>query len=131
MVIVVGKTHASTGGDTLMSDGERSQGLSSGMWMGIGVLGVFLAGGCLLACLGLAGLGFALPAVQKARQAAQQAEANARQAAEAAAQQAAQETARAAESPAAKPDEEPPTERTTQPEQDEIPPKDGDHPQNE
>jgi Tfp pilus assembly protein PilX len=95
--------------------------------MGIGILGVFLAGGCLLACLGLAGLGFALPAVNKARQAAQ-AEANARQrqAAEAALRQAAEETARTVESPAAKPDGEPLAERTNQPEQDEIPEKNGD-----
>ncbi len=114
-----------------MSEGERSQGLSSGMWMGIGILGVFLAGGCLLACLGLVGLGFALPAAAKARQAAQQAEANARQAAEAAAQQAAEESSRAAESPAANADEDPLTERTVQPEQDAIPPKCGDRPDTE
>jgi nucleoid-associated protein YgaU len=126
-----GKTRASTEGDTLMSEGEKSQGLSSGMWMGIGIVGVFLAGGCLLACLGLLGLGFALPAVQQARQAAAQAEVDARQAAEAAAQQAAEETARTVESPAAKAEEDSLKEGTTQPEQDETPPKNADRPHNE
>ena len=113
-----------------MSEGERTQGLSSGAWMGIGILGVFLAGGCLLACLGLAGLGFALPAVNKARQAAQQAEANARarQAAEAALRQAAEETARTAESPAAKTDEQPLSEGAAQAEQDATPEENGDRP---
>jgi hypothetical protein len=106
-----------------MSEGERSQGLSSGVWMGIGILGVFLVGGCLLACLGFLGLGFALPAVQRARQ-AEQAEANARQAVEAAAEQAAEDGARAAESPDTKSDEGPLDQKSTEAEQQETPAKD-------
>jgi hypothetical protein len=101
------------------------------MWVGIGVLGMLLAGGCLVACLGLVGLGFALPAAAKARQAAQQAEANARQAAEAAAQQVAEGKARAADSPAANTEDGPLKEGTAEPEQDETHPRDGDRVDNE
>jgi hypothetical protein len=108
-----------------MADDEKSQGLSSGMWMGIGILGVFLAGGCLLACLGLVGLGFALPAAKQAQQAAR-AQAEAHEAQRQAAQQAAQENARTSESPAEKADEVPLNQGTSEPQHDATPAKAGD-----
>jgi hypothetical protein len=112
--------------EALMSEGERSQGPSSGMWLGIGALGIFLAGGCLLACLGLVGLGFALPAAQKAKQAARaEAEANEAQ------RQAAEAKARALAPPGAASDESPPTEGPTEPEQEETPANEGNRPANE
>jgi hypothetical protein len=104
-----------------MSEGEQSHGPSSGTWLGLGVIGIFLAGGCLVACLGLVGLGFALPAVQKAKQAARaQAEAHE------AARQAAEAQAPAERSADRMSDDAPPKEEAGQPEQAETQPTDED-----
>jgi hypothetical protein len=51
-----------------MSEQERPSGTSSSTWIIIGVIGLVVGGGCLVACLGVIG-GFALPMRQAQRQA--------------------------------------------------------------
>ena len=98
-----------------MSESEKSSGLSTGMIIVIGVVCILVAGGCLVACAGLAGVGFMLPAVRQ--QEATRAEAEARQAAENAAE------ARAAQNSAAEVDDRPSKDETAQPAADDAPAK--------
>ena len=57
-----------------MSEQEQPSGTSSSTWIIIGVIALVAGGGCLVACLGLLGIGFALP-MRQAQQQAIQAEA--------------------------------------------------------
>lgn len=94
---------------------ERAEGFeerpasSSGKWIVIAVVGAVLFAGCLLACAGLAGIGFMLPARQQAREAQRAANEAQRSAAEAAEQAlAAEQKAVEAANPPAKDDSAPP-----------------------
>jgi uncharacterized iron-regulated membrane protein len=104
-----------------MSESEKSSGLSTGMIIVIGVVCILVAGGCLVACAGLAGVGFMLPAVRQAQQAQEvmRAEEAARQAAENA-----EAKAQAAQKTATETGDRPATDETAQPAADDAPAKD-------
>lgn len=104
---------------------ERAEGFeerpasSSGKWIVIAVVGAVLFAGCLLACAGLAGIGFMLPARQQVRQ-AERAAADAEQAARQAAEQ-----ARALEQKAVEAANPPAKDDSAQPAAGDTPAKDG------
>jgi hypothetical protein len=106
-----------TSGETAMSQFEQSSGPTTGKMIVIGVVCILVAGGCLVACAGLAGVGVMLPAVRQAQDAAR-AEA-ARQAAENA-----EGRAQAAQQTATEADNRPTTDDTAQPAAADAPEKD-------